>query len=153
MPNVGGGQPVLTPSFLLVNSLFLSPPGPAYIPVKYCETPDVYDMIFMDVQMTEMEPRPKRKILLLVLTACFVFSVIFAVTLTAAAHDHDCTGEGCPVCLQIEAANKFLKALKLAGTGLFSAVCSVFPVQIRKKHTKFTPFLFSPVALKVRFNS
>jgi len=100
-----------------------------------------------------MEPHFRVKIPLLILTACIAFSAIFAETLIADDHDHDCIGEGCPVCLCIEAAECFLKTLKLAGIGLFLASCSVFSVQFQKKPAEFTACLLSPVSLKVRFNS
>jgi len=100
-----------------------------------------------------MEPRSKMKIPLLILTACVAFSVVFAEILIADAHDHDCIGEGCPVCMRIEAAECFLKTLKLAGTGLLLAVCLAFTVQFHKKPAEFAACPLSPVSLKVRFNS
>jgi hypothetical protein len=100
-----------------------------------------------------MELRPAKKILFLVLAACIAFSVIFAESLTAAGHDHDCAGEGCPVCLCIEAANNLLKVLKLAL--LFAILTAFFAsrAEAPPKQPGFTSYLFSPVALKVRFNS
>jgi hypothetical protein len=98
-----------------------------------------------------MKLRSETKILFIVLTACFAFSVVFAEIHTAA--DHDCIGEGCPVCLQIEAAEYFLKLLKLTVISLLLwAAYSVFLAQNRIKITG-TIYRFSPVALKVRFNS
>jgi hypothetical protein len=99
-----------------------------------------------------MELRSKNKTLLFFLAVCIAFSVVFAETMIAAEYNHDCTEKDCPVCLQIEAAQYFLKTLKFAGIGLFLAVFLAFSVQIRKKLAYFTPFL-SPVTLKVRFNS
>ncbi|MCL1958437.1 MAG: hypothetical protein FWF68_02420 [Spirochaetes bacterium] len=99
-----------------------------------------------------MELYPNRKSLLLIPAVCIAFSVVFTETLTASEHDHDCTGEDCPICLQIKAAKCFLKNLKLALIGLFFAVCLVSSAQIHTNHAYFIPLL-SPVALKVRFNS
>jgi hypothetical protein len=93
-----------------------------------------------------------KKSMLLIPAACIAFSVVFTETLISAEHDHDCTGEGCPVCLQIEAAKCFLKNLKLAVIGLLFSICLLFSVQVRIKPACFIPLL-SPVALKVRFNS
>jgi hypothetical protein len=103
--------------------------------------------------MKTMELRFKRKILLLILAACIAFSVVFAETLTTGVHEHDCIGEGCPVCLCIEAAECFLKTLKVTGTGLFLAACSVFPGQFHKNPAGSAVYSLSPVLLKVRFNS
>jgi len=95
-----------------------------------------------------MELCPKLKPLFLIPAVCIAFSE----DLNAAEHDHDCIGEGCPVCFQIEAAKCFLKNLRLALIGLFLTVCLALSVQINRKIVYFIPFL-SPVALKVRFNS
>ena len=100
-----------------------------------------------------MESRPKRKILLLVLSVCIVFSAVFAETVMAESHEHDCIGEGCPVCLQIEAANNFLKALKLAICFIYVAVLLAGTVKIPLIYSQFIPCPLSPVSLKVRFNS
>jgi hypothetical protein len=99
-----------------------------------------------------MELCLNKKNLLLIPAACIAFSVVFTETLIAAEHDHDCTGEGCSVCLQIETAKCFLKNLKLTVISLFFSICLLFSVQIRIKYVFFIPLL-SPVALKVRFNS
>ena len=99
-----------------------------------------------------MELYSKRKILLLVLAVCIALPVIFAEVL-AADHGHDCIGEGCPVCLQIEAAAYFLKTLKPAGIGLLLALCSVFSNQSGKNNNKPAAVFMSPVTLKVRYNS
>lgn len=99
-----------------------------------------------------MELRLNRKTLLLIPAVCIAFSFVFAEDLTCAEYTHDCTGEGCPVCLQIEAAKCFLKDLSLAVIGLFFSICLVLSVLINRKTAYFIPFL-SPVALKVRFNS
>ena len=61
-----------------------------------------------------MEICQKRGILLLVPAVCIGFSTFFSETTIYSGHDHDCIGEGCPICLQIEAANNFLNTLKLA---------------------------------------
>jgi hypothetical protein len=100
-----------------------------------------------------MESRFRWKLPLFVLAVCVAFSVVFAETLIVGVNEHDCIGEGCPVCLRIEAAECFLKTLKQAGTGLFLAACSVFPGQFHKKSAGSAACSLSPVLLKVRFNS
>ncbi|MDR2729863.1 MAG: hypothetical protein LBB81_03075 [Treponema sp.] len=100
-----------------------------------------------------MEHYQKRKALLLILAACIAISVVFTEAVIAAVYDHGCTGEGCPVCMQIETAQSFLKAIKLAGISLVLAVCLVFSGQSHRKSAESIPCLFSPVVLKDRFNS
>jgi hypothetical protein len=98
-----------------------------------------------------MELRPKRKVLFLALAACMVFSIVFAELVINGDIDHDCKGEGCPFCLTIETAHNFLKNIKLAAMAVFLAFlflhCSLLPARC----SLFTTY--SPVILKVRFNS
>jgi hypothetical protein len=103
--------------------------------------------------LIDMKLRPQRKILLLALAVCIVFSFVFAEVLIAKEHDHDCIGEGCPSCLLIEIANIFLKSLKLGGLSGFLAVCPALPVLSFQKYTEIAHCGFSPVTLKVRFNT
>jgi hypothetical protein len=100
-----------------------------------------------------MELCLKRKIPLLVLAICIVFSVVFAENSAAGEIDHDCIGENCPVCLHIETARSFLKALKIADT--FSSLNShlVFTANIPKNNAECNIYPHSPIVLKVRFNS
>jgi hypothetical protein len=100
-----------------------------------------------------MEHYQRRKTLLLILGVCIAISVVFTETMIAAGHEHDCIGEGCPVCMQIETAQAFLKTLKLAGVGLVLVVCLVFSGQSHRMSAESILCLFSPVTLKVRFNS
>ena len=100
-----------------------------------------------------MQLCPKRKILLLVLAACITFSVVFTENLAAGEIDHDCTGENCPVCLNIETAKGFLNTLKSAGS--FSSLTShlVFTAKTPENSAECNIYPHSPIALKVRFNS
>jgi len=100
-----------------------------------------------------MELCPKRKILFLAIAICIAFSVVFTGNLAATEIDHDCTGENCPVCLHIETAKDFLKALKTAGS--FSSLTShlAFTAKILENNAECNIYPHSPIALKVRFNS
>jgi len=100
-----------------------------------------------------MELCPKRKILFLALAACIAFSVVFAENLAAGEIDHDCIGENCPVCLHIETAKDFLKALKTAGSFTFLTSHLVFTAKIPENYAECTTYSHSPIALKVRFIS
>jgi len=100
-----------------------------------------------------MKPCSTRKILFLLLTVCIAFSVLSAETLIASGHDHDCTGEGCPVCAHIEAVLCFLKTFNLAGVFAFFAVCYVFLAQFPRTYNESFCSILTPIGLKVRFNS
>jgi len=94
----------------------------------------------------------KRKILFLVTVICISFSIFYSEALVCSEHDHDCIGEGCPVCLQIEAAGNFLNTMKLAGIFLFLAACFIFFAYFPKRHVDFKLYSLSLFGLKVRFN-
>jgi hypothetical protein len=100
-----------------------------------------------------MELRPKRKMLFLVLAMCIAFSVVFTGNLVAGEIEHDCIGENCPVCLHIETAKGFLKALKTAGSFTSLTGHLVFTATIPENYAECTTYSHSPIALKVRFNS
>ena len=91
----------------------------------------------------------KRKIILLTLALCFVMSVVFAETVTANSHDHDCTGTNCPICLRIEMA----KSLKLTSIALLFITYPAFSALISKISAGLNDYSLSPVMLKVRFNT
>jgi hypothetical protein len=95
----------------------------------------------------------KRKILLLILAVCIVFSVVSAETLIASEHDHICTGHSCHVCLQIEIVKCFLRTLNLAGIIFFISIFYPFIFLDNRIYNKFSYNIPTPIALKVRFNS
>jgi hypothetical protein len=91
--------------------------------------------------------------LLLVPAVCIGFSTFFSETTICSDHDHDCIGEGCPICLQIETADNFLNTLKLASIYFLLMACFVFFAFSPKKHACFNIYFLSLIGLKVRFNS
>jgi len=100
-----------------------------------------------------MELYRNRKILFLVIAVFIVFSVISAETLIASEHDHDCTGEGCPVCLQIEIVKCFLRTFNLIVFFSFLAAFHEFFAAVYRVFNGFFHYIFSLVTLKVRFNT
>jgi len=100
-----------------------------------------------------MELNDKKKTLLLILAVFIVFGVVSAETLIAAEHDHDCIGENCPICLQIEVAKCFLRAFNLAGFIAFFIIFHAFFIQAHRIYYKLLYYFLTPIKLKVRFNS
>jgi hypothetical protein len=98
----------------------------------------------------------KRTILLLVLAICIVFSVFLAITLATQNLNHACckTEEsGCLPCLQIETAKNFFRVLKLAIFFMLFAAHRLLHALAPEKRAENIVYRFSPIALKVRFNS
>ena len=98
-----------------------------------------------------------KKTLFLVLAVCVVFSAAFTILLTARSFDHICCVNevsACLPCLQIEAAKVFFRTLKLALAIMLFAVCLVFHLQSTKTRSENNNiYSYSPVSLKVRFNT
>ena len=80
---------------------------------------------------------------------CFVLSVVFAETLTADYHNHECGETFCLICLIIETS----KNLKLASVTVLFVSNLIFFALILKTYTEFNYYSLSPVVLKVRSNS
>jgi len=100
-----------------------------------------------------MKARFTGKIFILFLTICMVFLVLSAETLIAGEHDHDCTGENCPVCACIEAVLCFLKTFRLTGFAVLFAAFYAFFARTPRVYNEFFCNILSPIGLKVRFNS
>ena len=96
-----------------------------------------------------MKPCSKGKILLFAFVFCFVLSVIFAESMAADYHNHECGETLCLICLIIETA----KSLKLASVTVFFVSSLIFSALIPKTYTRFDDYPLSPVVLKVRSNS
>ena len=96
-----------------------------------------------------MKRLPKRKIILLALVFCVVFSSVFAETVAANHRSHECGEPFCLICLIIETVN----SLKLASVAVFFISCLLFSVLTLKGDTGFVDYSFSLVVLKVRINT
>lgn len=94
-----------------------------------------------------------KKVILLTLAFCIAFSLVFAEIHAVRCLNHNCILANCPICLQIEIANNFLKVLKMAGMILLFSGCMLFFTGILQTHPGPAAYSLSPVALKVRFNS
>jgi hypothetical protein len=89
---------------------------------------------------------------IIALASCIALTALFAEAFVLTHIEHDCTGEGCEVCLQMEASLNLLKGLGLlCVTAVFGALSSgagsVFG-KINFFHAK----LMTPVALRVKLN-
>jgi hypothetical protein len=83
---------------------------------------------------------------------CFFAAVLWSETFIVTHEHHDCYGEGCPVCLQIQGARNFSRLLKAAPFQTVSSPGTFLIVPIISKNTFFAPVPLSAVALKVKMN-
>lgn len=56
----------------------------------------------------------KKRIISLVLAAAVFFAMLYSALYIAAEANHDCVGENCPICYQINVCKNTLKNLSLA---------------------------------------
>jgi hypothetical protein len=98
-----------------------------------------------------MAPVSKQKALFTALTTAWLaLAVIFAGIFVIEEHDHDCTGEDCHICLEIQIAQRLIEAfgrlgVSIAVIGFFSYAGSLIKPQLLSYSKK-------PIELKVRFN-
>ena len=56
----------------------------------------------------------KKRIAALLLAVTVLLVMLYSALFIAAEADHDCVGEGCPICYQVDACQNTLKSLSLA---------------------------------------
>ena len=56
----------------------------------------------------------KKKVIAVFLTVALLFVMLYSALFIAAEADHDCVGENCPICYQINVCQNALKNLSLA---------------------------------------
>jgi len=95
----------------------------------------------------------KSKILILILAICIVVPVVFIEFLSNILLEHDCTSIVCSSCLLIEAVKIFLNTLRFTVIFLCIGIHLMFFIHSFVKNRETISCLFSPILLKVRFNS
>lgn len=95
----------------------------------------------------------KHKVFAFVTVFVFVFAMIGSTLFLTLETQHDCSGEDCAVCHQLQACQNFLKLVAAGGTPLlFVRVCfRTGTAQISAFHNLL--FLRSLVALKVKLSN
>jgi hypothetical protein len=89
----------------------------------------------------------------LVLTACLAIAVVSADVFVFTHLDHDCNGEHCAVCLQIQIAQNMLEGLGRAGVMGTVAFFFAATVKTVKSASSFYARSTSPILIKVKFLS
>ena len=64
--------------------------------------------------VSRMERKKRNRIAALLLAVTILVIMLYSAFFVAAEADHDCVGEGCPICYQIDACQNTLKSLSLA---------------------------------------
>ncbi|MDR1947914.1 MAG: hypothetical protein LBQ38_00830 [Spirochaetaceae bacterium] len=84
---------------------------------------------------------------------CFILVSLFAAVFVIAQEDHDCRGEGCPVCMQIQWARDFRGQFRYAPPRPgFSANLVLFAALVLKRIV-FDLLPITAVTLKVKITA
>jgi hypothetical protein len=95
----------------------------------------------------------KKRLALIVLAACVALAAVFSEAFVFSHIDHDCIGEDCPVCLQIETALNLLEGLGLLSAITLFCVLKLYSRFVIKKINSICIALMTPVTLKIKLNS
>ncbi|MDR1788509.1 MAG: hypothetical protein LBR16_08705 [Treponema sp.] len=97
---------------------------------------------------------PRTRYPLVVTAAFLVLAAFLAEGFLLSALDHDCIGEGCPVCAQIHAAQRILEGLcRLGAAVLFAGAASLCAAYLAARDAARAPALRTPVTLKIKITS
>jgi hypothetical protein len=79
-------------------------------------------------------------------------TAVVSETIIALPPDHDCCGEGCPVCLLTERAENFSRQPKYIAFHPGFSGANLLPFAVVLNFTVFRPMPLSSVRLKVKMN-
>ena len=97
---------------------------------------------------------PQKKVRLVVLLAFLALAAVFAEAFVFTALDHDCIGEYCPICPQIEMAQRLLDGLgRIGAIGLVAAFAAACASPAAKNPGLQRPASLTLVSLKIKYNS
>ncbi|MDR0878819.1 MAG: hypothetical protein LBN21_12265 [Treponema sp.] len=96
---------------------------------------------------------PRNRLLLIALTVFLVFTAVFAEGFVFTHLDHDCIGEHCSVCLQIQIAQSLLEGLARFGIFAIAAGLILQTFVIIKSRLSFVTIPLTLVELKIKYNS
>jgi hypothetical protein len=88
-----------------------------------------------------------------ILTGWLALAVVFAGAFVVEELDHECTGEHCCICLQMEIAIRLIEAFGQIGVVALAAGFAAGLAGISAKVQAFFRFVpATPVSLKIKFN-
>ena len=64
--------------------------------------------------VSRMERKKRNRIAALLFAVTILVIMLYSAFFVAVEADHDCVGEGCPICYQVDACQNTLKSLSLA---------------------------------------
>ena len=96
--------------------------------------------------------KKRNKIVAVLLAVTFLFVMLGSALFIAAEVDHDCVGENCPICFQINVCRNTLKSLSLAVCAAVFAVAFTYTLRVSISAHAETATGNSLVTLKVKLS-
>jgi hypothetical protein len=87
------------------------------------------------------------------LALCFIIAAVVSETVIAVHADHDCRGEGCPVCLLMQRAENFSRNSGYAAIHSVFSAAGLLLAAVVLNFAVFRPVPLSSVRLKVKMNT
>ena len=85
-----------------------------------------------------------------IVCAVFVFTLLFSVIFIAVEIHHDCTGENCPICMEIQACVQTLQTLGAALAPIILSITAIYSLVICAARSCHRSALHTLVSLKVK---
>jgi len=100
-----------------------------------------------------LDIRQKRQTIALLLALLVILALLLTVAYSLMESEHQCTGEDCPVCLQIVLLHTLVRQLALLGLFVY-ALCSYHNLcRLARCYGGFPLILATPVTLYTRMNN
>jgi hypothetical protein len=90
--------------------------------------------------------------IILIFFVCFIIMSLSSEAFILTHADHDCSGEGCPLCIQIEWTRNFSRQLRYAPFQFFFPLGALLFSAFALKPVLFHVIPISSVSLKVKMN-
>ena len=94
----------------------------------------------------------KKRTLALVLSAMLCVLVMFSVFFVAAENNHDCTGENCPICYQINMCESTVKSISAGPAAVSMLAATLVVLLLLSLNTNETSVNETLVSLKVKLS-
>ena len=95
----------------------------------------------------------QKKVVSALLALLLMLSLFFSVFFIAVEADHDCTGEDCPICCQIQNCENLLKNMATVPAAVYLATGILFALYLCASYVNAPIYHITLVSLKVKLSN
>ena len=95
----------------------------------------------------------KQRAVMILVALMALFAVLYSSLYIAVEANHDCTGDGCQICIQINACDHVLKNLSLAAGAVTVAAALLYMRSLIVPNCADARFVCTLVSLKVKLSN